>query len=138
MNNPQPIETVKSARWHYKQHSWAVYQLPNGVCVMSDYQMSKQVGRAKADARSFVKLSNLPTIQVRIPNGRVIAVNPLTTVAAYWQFLLETDQLPYDVLTKSDWSKLIKALRYAYPETSTLQAGSFKSILKTPQISQLL
>ena len=61
------IPRTIAVRWWWKQHSWAAYQLPNGVKVMSDRQMALMVGQSKTNVKNFVESNNLETITVQIP-----------------------------------------------------------------------
>jgi len=106
------IPRTIAVRWWWKQHSWAAYQLPNGVKVMSDRQMALMVGQSKTNVKNFVESNNLETITVQIPNGVTIQGNTLPTVAAYLQQLLKEDNLQQHrlSLTRREWEELIKAL----------------------------
>lgn len=111
------IPLVKSTRFTYKDDSWAVYQLPNGELVMSDHQMSLPLGQSKKSAKKFVQMHKLPTITIQIPNRKVVDGYPLTTVAAYWQHLYETGQIPKQLPAGIDWEDLIKSLKNGTQET---------------------
>ena len=98
--------------WHWKQYSWSVYELPNGMKVMSDRQMGLLVGQPKVNVSIFVQSNGLETIRVELPNGKQTQVYPLSVAAIYLQKLLDkgllkVHRLPLD---NDEWQDVITAL----------------------------
>ncbi|QLE59789.1 hypothetical protein [Nostoc sp. TCL26-01] len=110
--NITDIPKTITVRWWWKQHSWAAYQLPDGIKVMSDRQMALMLGQSKTDVKNFVESNHLETISVQIPSKVIIQGNTLPTIAAYLQHLLKEDKLQQHRLSLSrcEWKELIKAL----------------------------
>lgn len=105
------IPLVRMSRWRNQQYGWAAYQLPNGEFVMSDRQMASPMRQAKKNAKNFVELHKLPSITIQLPNRQVIGAYPLSTVAAYWQYLVESNLLPPNIRTQINWENLIESLK---------------------------
>ncbi|MDJ0733548.1 MAG: hypothetical protein QNJ47_05570 [Nostocaceae cyanobacterium] len=106
------IPQTAAVRWWWRGYSWAAYQLPNGLKVMSDRQMSLMVEQSKANVRNFVDAYNLETITVKTPNGMIIQAKTLPTAAAYLQLLLESGNLQHHRLSLNqyEWKDLIRTL----------------------------
>ncbi len=106
------IPKTVAALWRWRGHSWAAYELPNGLKVMSDRQMSIMVGQSKANVRNFVDAYNLETITVKTPNGMIIQAKTLPTVAAYLELLLKSGNLQHHRLSLNqyEWKDLIRTL----------------------------
>lgn len=98
--------------WHWKQYSWSVYRLPNGIKVMSDRQMGLLVGQSKVDVSNFVKSNGLEIIKVELPNKMQTHVYPLSVAAIYLQKLLNKGRLKLHrlKLSNDEWLSLITAL----------------------------
>jgi hypothetical protein len=106
------IPKTINIRWWWKHHSWAAYELGNGIKVMSDRQMSLIVEQSRGDVKNFVKSKNLQAIPVQIPSKVIIQGHTLLTVATYLQQLLKEDKLQQHrlSLSRNEWKELIKAL----------------------------
>ncbi|BAY67043.1 hypothetical protein NIES22_71870 (plasmid) [Calothrix brevissima NIES-22] len=106
------IPKTINIRWWWKHHSWAAYELVNGIKVMSDRQMALIVGQSKGNVKNFVQSNNLQVIPVQIPSKVIIQGHTLPTVATYLHQLLKEDKLEQHPLSlsRNEWKELIKAL----------------------------
>jgi hypothetical protein len=110
--NDLQFPRVSISYWRFHNTSWRVYQLPNGAKLMSDRQMAQLVSQPKKTVREFIELHNLEMMDVRVENGKVIRVYPLSVAAIYLSKLLtdgDLDKHPL-AISRQQWHSLIKAL----------------------------
>lgn len=106
-----PKATV--ARFHWRYKSWAAYELPNGEKIMSIRQIALLCGQPTRVVQDFVNINNLQTLNVQIPNKKVIQGYSLTTVALLLKLLLKKNELYKHKrieLKNEDWEDLIENL----------------------------
>ncbi|PAX47902.1 hypothetical protein CK510_28540, partial [Brunnivagina elsteri CCALA 953] len=110
--NDLQFPRVSISYWRFHDTSWRVYQLPNGAKLMSDRQMAQLVSQPKKTVREFIELHNLEMMDVRVENGKVIRVYPLSVAAIYLSTLLRDGNLDRHPLSisRGKWHSLIKAL----------------------------
>lgn len=106
------VPKTTASIWRWKQHSWAAYQLPDGMKVMSARQAARLVGQPNTDVIAFMQSNDLETINVIIPSRVVINAITLPSIATYLQWLLEEDKLQHNrlSLSREEWKELIDAL----------------------------
>lgn len=105
------LPKVTNTHWHWKHHSWAAYQLPNGVKVMSTRKMALLVDQPKEKVREFVKSNHLETMTVAVPNSSPTQVYPLTVGAAYLRKLLSEGHIPkHPPVNRQEWVDIVSAL----------------------------
>ncbi len=101
------------ARFHWRYKSWAAYELPTGEKIMSIRQIALLCGQPTRVVQNFVKINNLQTLNVQIPNKKVIQGYSLTTVALLLRLLLKRNELYKHKrieLKNEDWEDLIENL----------------------------
>ncbi|WP_414588933.1 hypothetical protein [Scytonema sp. PCC 10023] len=112
LQNPNETETPLAllTRWKWKRFSCNAYQLPNGEFVMSDRQMALPMGQTTKKARIFLQLHQLPSTSIQVANRQVIVAYPLSSVAAYWQYLVEYNLIPPNLYYSINWQDLIASI----------------------------
>lgn len=94
-NQNSRIPKTTASNWRWKQHSWAAYQLSDGMKVMSARRVAQLAGQPITDVINFVQSNDLETLNVIIPSRVVINAITLPSIAIYLQRLLEEDKLQH-------------------------------------------
>lgn len=111
-NQNSRILKTTASNWRWKQHSWAAYQLPDGMKVMSARRVAQLAGQPITDVIDFVQSNDLETLNVIIPSRVVINAITLPSIAIYLQRLLEENKLQHNrlSLSRDEWGEIIDAL----------------------------
>jgi hypothetical protein len=111
-NNGSEFPRTSITSFNWKTYFWSVYQLANGVKVMTTRHIALLVGQPKHVVQKFLSDNNLETLTVLAPNGAVAQVYPLYIAAVYLQRLLDDGHLETHEksLTRREWKELIQEL----------------------------
>lgn len=63
------------------------YRLPNGETAITVRQMALSVRHKPQIAKKFLKKQGICPITVQLPNHRLTDMVPLSTAAAFWEYL---------------------------------------------------
>jgi hypothetical protein len=122
--DPKPIRypKVTYSHWQFSGKIWRTYQLSDGEKLMSDRQMALLVGRSKKAVKKFIESRRLETHIVRVGNGRLVKVYPLSVAAIYLSTLLREGHLQKHRfnISRDDWYCIIKALSDSESESNPI------------------
>lgn len=105
------LPKVTNTYWRWQNHTWAAFQLPTGVKVMSARKMALLVDQPKQEVQEFIKSNQLETMTVEVPNGIPVQVYPLTVGAVYLRQLLSSNCIPKNLpISPYEWAEIALAL----------------------------
>ena len=78
---------------------------------MSERQISQQMRQSLRSAKNFIKTEKTAVESVRLPNNQTINALPLTSVAEYWEYLVQENLIPKKIPYEVDWQELIQFLK---------------------------
>lgn len=118
---------VSYSHWQFSGKTWRAYQLSNGNKLMSDRQMALLVGQSKRTVRQFIESRRLETHIVRVDNGRLVRVYPLSVAAIYLSTLLRKNDLEKHPMgfSRDNWYGLIRALSHYKLESDNILNSYF-------------
>ncbi|RUT01630.1 hypothetical protein DSM106972_067270 [Dulcicalothrix desertica PCC 7102] len=105
------LPKVTNTYWRWQNYTWAAFQLPTGVKVMSARKMALLVDQPKQKVREFITSNQLETMTVEVPNGISTQVYPLKVGAVYLHELLSGGYIPKNLpLSPYEWAEIASAL----------------------------